>query len=497
MSTSVAELEQPVWRIAVASFLPPNARESALSSWIPHIPVALIVLLQLWTAVRLQNTTFEDEALYIDAGRDYIQNWLHGTPVQHYGDYFSGAPAVFPVFQGAVNAIGGLLFVRLTSAFFMIAAALSVRATVTHLWGKTAGNLSALVFVGIGPVMFVGNLATYDAACISMIAMAVWLGVARNTWRSAAIGGVLLALAAVFKYTGVIFIPVVLALMLVTARSHYARSLITGGVAVGLLGSAYYLFGSSVQRGIEFTTSSRETLFPQATSTLVGWLISDLGPVLALAAAGALLTIRSPRSFLLASVLVGGGLALPAAQLLISEGASFEKHLSYGAVFLAPLAARALLAIRQNWKLGTVTVIIVVTVLGLTGLSRSHAMYQWPSVSRVVELVEADPRPGHYLSTSFQELHYYMYDNPSITWDSHFAFFSAREEDQRNDIAKGVFQMVALRTGDSGNAEENRRTAFVINLLENSPNYDLAAKPFPTRPYSTDAWLVYRLTDAN
>ena len=43
--------------------------------------------------MRLRNTAFEDEALYVGAGHAYIDHWLNGTPLPtNYGTLFSGAP---------------------------------------------------------------------------------------------------------------------------------------------------------------------------------------------------------------------------------------------------------------------------------------------------------------------------------------------------------------------------------------------------------------------
>ena len=139
---------------------------------------------------------------------------------------------------------------------------------------------------------------------------------------------------------------------------------------------------------------------PTSLSALVAYLVQDIGLLLVLALAGAALLARSSRSTLLALALLGGAALLPLAQMRLGEDVSFEKHLGYSALFLAPLAGRALGGLTRR-RLGGLLVVALVWTLGVTGLARSMAMYQWPDVRPVVELVEeAGAPPGQYLSTA-------------------------------------------------------------------------------------------------
>ncbi len=493
-----AVIDRPITRpsllaIALTSFVPPDMRGRAIA-WVQWMPITAIVLLQVGLSVRLSNTAFQDEALYILAGRDYLDNWFSGAPVdQAYGDYFSGVPVLYPVVAGALDHIGGLLLVRAFSLLLMVGAMLCVRATSQHMWGERAATLTALAFVLVGPVMFVGWFATFDAACIAAIAAALWLGVTHRSYTSAVLAGLALALAGLLKYTGVAFIPIVLAVIVATAHRRVTRAATAGAVATGTLGLLYLLFGGSVRNGILFTTASRHALWPDSTSHLLQFLLLDVGLVLALALLAVYVVGRSGsfRCWLLLLALLSGAVLLPAGQIRLGESVSFEKHLAYSALFLAPLAGRGLLAMPRR-AFGVLFIAASVWVVGTTGLSRSHAMYQWPDVDRVARLAESVPAPGHYLSTA-SELEYYTLDHPKIRWDSEYSFLDSGRAQMRAAVERSQLQFVALRKGRTGNVKEDKGVAFMIRTLDQSPNYHLVAKPFPIMPYSTDTWRVYRL----
>jgi hypothetical protein len=496
MTTTVApppQRQAPLWKLAITSFVPPAKRPEA-AVWIGRLPLALLVLLQVWLSMRLSNTAFEDEALYALTGHAYLGNWFAGQPLQQdYGDYLSGVPVLYPVVAGALDLVGGLWLVRVFSLLLMVGAMLSLRATARHLWGSRCGNLVALAFVLVGPVMFVGWLATFDAACVAALSAAIWLGVTRRSYSSAASVGLLLALAALLKYTGVAFAPIVLVLMVATAHRRIARAALAGAVSATTLASLYLLFGSSVRQGIVFTTTDRAALFPMPRSELLFYTAVDLGPILVLALLGAYLLLRSGsvRTWLVVAALLAGAALLPAAQLHLGEGASFEKHLAYSALFLAPLAGRGLISMTSR-NLGIVLVVTALWIAGATGLARSHAMYEWANVGRVAELIKANPTPGVYLSTA-SELEYYTHRMPQVEWESQYAFFDSGRAQMRAAVKDGRLEFVALRDGPIGNKGRDESVAFMIKTLDHSPNYRLAAKPFPIRPYSTDTWRVYRL----
>lgn len=484
----------PVWRLAIASFFPAGVRPR-IASWTKHLPLAAILLAQVALSLRLSNSAFEDEALYIGAGHDYLQQLFSGTPVTvPYGDSFSGLPMFYPVFAAALDTVGGLSLVRLFSLVCMVATTLAIRATAQHLWGKLHGNLTAAAFIATGPVLFLGSLATFDALCLALLSAAVWIGTTRCTYRSAVLMGALLAAAAAAKYTGFVFIPVVLAMTLVGSQRRPLRVILAAAVTALVLALVYSLVGPSISGGIAFTTSQRTALMPASLSVLAAYLVQKIGLLLVLALAGAALLARSLRSTLLTLVLLSGAALLPLAQMRLGEYVSFEKHLAYSALFLAPLAACALGSLVHR-RLGRLLVVALVWTLGLTGLAGSWAMYQWPDVRPVVELVEkVGAPPGQYLApATARTLGYYMTDNPRIEWTEHYALFDSGQEAMRASIDEGTFRMIILRSGSTGNVKEDSRTSFFRELVANSDKYRLVAAPVPVRRYAEENWLVYEL----
>ena len=81
------------------------------------------MVMQAALTLRMHNTAFEDEALYLYVGHLEIAHWLHGTALQgDYPSYFSGAPVLYPVLGALFDSIGGLTAARALSLAEMLAA---------------------------------------------------------------------------------------------------------------------------------------------------------------------------------------------------------------------------------------------------------------------------------------------------------------------------------------------------------------------------------------
>src|SRR5262249_25216063 len=84
-----------------------QVKGSALPSFWPLI--LLLALQAIISMATLHNTAFQDEGLYLYAGRQIIHYWMGGpVPLDHYAFYFSGYPFLYPVVGGALDMIGGL-----------------------------------------------------------------------------------------------------------------------------------------------------------------------------------------------------------------------------------------------------------------------------------------------------------------------------------------------------------------------------------------------------
>ncbi|MBG6216776.1 hypothetical protein IWX75_001220 [Arthrobacter sp. CAN_A6] len=480
---------RPAWNEAVTQALPPKLQVESTPRWVGRAPlIALLALLSL-LSLRLSNTAFIDEALYINAGHDYLTHWLTGDGVEGYGDSFSGVPFVYPVLAAVLDTLGGLLLVRGFSLLCVLTATIFVYRALADLGYRNEGMFAATAFALTGPVVFTGALATFDALVIAMLAAAFWTGVQKG-WASAVTTGAILGLVPVMKYTGAIFIPVVLGVVFLTSPRW--RAVLAGVIAAAIPGAAWLAWSDQIAAGIAFTTADRIALSPHSTGELVAWLVLDIGILLLLALVGVLLLARRGRGHAVLGLgLLGGGMALPAAQLILGEGVSFDKHMAYSALFLAPLAGYALAQLsRRTWKLLPVTVLLLTALL--LGVSRSDAMYNsWVSVQPVLKAIEEDSAPGIYISSATDPLKYHLRDRPEITWETTFSLYPQGEEAIRVAVEDQRFQSVILRSASTGAPDQDAGQAVLLQALRNSAYYEVTAT-MPAREHTeTDMWLVF------
>jgi hypothetical protein len=136
-------------------------------------------------SVRLRNTAFIDEALYLNAGKNYLAHWFGGAdlPVGT-GDLFSGVPVLYPVLAGALDNVGGLYLVRAFSLLCVLGTAVLIQRTTRAMFGGQSGTLAAAAFCFTGSVIFIGWFATFDALCILLLAAGAYVGVTRHGNKS-------------------------------------------------------------------------------------------------------------------------------------------------------------------------------------------------------------------------------------------------------------------------------------------------------------------------
>lgn len=471
--------------------------------WPSRAVVPFLVLLQAVLSLRLSNAPSDDEALYIQAGRELLANWRTGESVVDFGTFFSGAPAAYPVLAGLLDQVGGLGLVRGFSLACVVVTMLCVRATTRHLFGPRAGDLAGFSFAVTGPVVFLGALATFDALCLMLLALALWLGIARTSDRSAGLAGLALAAATVVKYTGLAFVPVILALVLLGGtrgpdRHQLRRVLTAAAVAAGTLGVLYLLWGDRVRDGILYTTAGREPLSPAPASLLVQYAVQDIGLLTVLALCGGLFVVRSPRWTLFLLAMFAGASGLLLSQLHLGEAMSFEKHTAYSALFLAPLAGRALAELARP-TVPAVLLAAVMSLLLVSGVVRSYAMHhQWPEVSRVAEqvtaLVAEDPRAGQYFSTQASQMRYYTYDEfPQARWVAHYSIYDSDPAAVRQLVEDRTFELIVWRSGSTGNPREDAILDVFREAALDSPHYDLATEPLPVEGRPGQEWYILQL----
>ncbi|WP_043444209.1 ArnT family glycosyltransferase [Arthrobacter sp. L77] len=443
-------------------------------------------------AVRLRNTAFIDEALYIDAGNAYLDHWFEGRPLGDAGAFFSGLPVLYPVLAALLDSAGGLYLVRAFSLVCVLGTAMALYATARHLWGKRAGLLAATTFMLSGPVIFTGWLGTFDALVILLLALGLWVGLTRHGYPSSiALGGVL-TLAALTKYTAGIFVPVVLAATLALGVLGARRALVAAGVTLGLLTMVWAVWGEGLVRDVAFTTTARQALSPTTTGSLVALAGDHLVLLLLLAAVSLVLMFRTGdrRLLLLGSGLVLASMALPVGQMILGEAVSFEKHLAYSVMLLALPVGWGLARI-SRYPLMVTPVVITVMIMALFPLVRADAMYRWTNVQSVVTAIESDPREGLYISSATDALDYHTRDLPGIAWETTFELYFEGEGTIRSAVDDERYQTVILRTSSLGNPDQDAAQAVLLDALEESSTYSLAFEPFPASPTPGDNWLIY------
>ncbi|MFF0943271.1 ArnT family glycosyltransferase [Kocuria sp. CPCC 205300] len=500
MSTSqiARPAEPPVPGRSEAPLFPDHVRTTA-SRWIEQLALPFLVLLQVLLSLRLSNTAFEDEALYVQAGRDLLEHWRTGAYVVELGSYFSGAPAAYPVLAGLLDEVGGLGLVRAFSLACIVVTMLCVRSITAQLFDRTAGDLAAFAFAVTGPVVLVSTLATFDALCLMLLAVALWLGLTRTSVASTLLAGLALAGAAVVKYTGAAFIPVVLGVALLAARRQTGRkALLRMGIAavvtVTTLIALYALWGERVHKGIFFTTTGREALDAAPLSLLLDYVVKDIGLLLVLALLGGVFVTRSLRSTLFLLGLFAGGSGLVLSQMYLGEAVSFEKHMAYSALFLAPLAGRALAALAKP----TMEVVLLAMLMGtllVSGVTRSQAMYEWPNMERVLAEVEAqDLRPGQYFSTQSLTLGYYTKpDHPQVQWSGHYDLAAADLAAVEKAVNERTYEMIIVSADSSGNSRIGAQMEALREAALDSPHYELIAEPFPVEGWIDEDWYIFQL----
>jgi hypothetical protein len=395
---------------------PETLRTRALA-WLPVLTLVVVLTTQAMLSLRLITsfTAFNDEALYIGAGRLEWLHWLHGTPIPLYQTFFSGAPALYPALGSLANGVGGLTGARLLSLGFMLGATLLLWSTARRLYDWPTASLAAGIWAVLGPTQHLGAYATYDAMAVFLVALSAWFATGRRD-KDDATGWILaaaatLAVANATKYASTIFDPVVICLAVVSAwprpggKIALRRGTLLTASLIGLLALLIRLGGPLYLRGIEQTTLERSS---NASSMLTvldqSW--HWIGAVALLAAVGAVLSWRGPNR-VLNVLLAGAVLLVPAEQARIHTVTSLNKHVDFGAWFAAIVAGYAIRMIatlpRQTYlKIGAVCG----CVLGLFAESKASIVQAqqmtygyWPNEARLVDALRPlTARGGTFLA---------------------------------------------------------------------------------------------------
>lgn len=381
-----------------------------------HWPLLAVLALQSVVAITtLHNSAFQDEALYLYAGRQIIHHWGGGpAPLADYAFYFSGYPYIYPPIGGFLDMIGGLSLARDFSLACMLGVTSIVYLVTGRLFGRRAATFGAATYGSIGTVLFLSRLATYDPLCLLLIAVSVGAAVlggsTRRPWPVLGTGPAIV-LAILAKYAALLFIPATFSLVACVALAYggWRRALIRlpmalMSFAVSLV-VAYKLMDKAAFHAISGSTTSRAVGDKAPRLALLLHHVLPLGGAGYLVAfAGLLLAMRLPWQWrLIPVVLFGSSWLIPAYHLYAQEPISLDKHMGYAMFFAAPLAGYALawlsgagrgsrrLPYRADWVAALAVVLVIATV----GLSQARNLYYgWPNSSRLSAALHSQLRDG-------------------------------------------------------------------------------------------------------
>ncbi|GAA4579052.1 DUF3824 domain-containing protein [Planotetraspora phitsanulokensis] len=438
-----------------ASVVPEVDRAGHRRAWVYRAVLALIMVVQALLSVRLNNTAFMDEALYIYAGHEEFAHIFHGAWITTtYSSNFSGSPALYPVLAGAMDSLHGLTGARALSLFFMLACTGFLYLLTRRLFNERAGLFAAVLFAASQSTIILGWFATFDSAALFLLAFAAWVVVRTDRANPFAVlfAAPILVLAFFTKYAAGLFIPTVVVLAVIVAWPHRGARALWRGVllsaGVGAIGGTV-LYGSSIMEGLQHTTTSRAH-GTNSMSELIGLSADWIGLALAVACLGALsyvwlgrlsdvtsaaqtTTGKEPGRIwrtMLCLLLCGTGLLASAYQIHLSTGVSLYKHVGFGLFFFAPLAGLGLsrivgphfrrTAIAQRFRVAAIGLMIVRAAIGLliivfafsSGITESDYRYAtWPNSTQLVNVLRPHVNSkGSYLSDVAQVPTYYFHN---------------------------------------------------------------------------------------
>lgn len=489
------------------------------------LPLAIILTLQASVSlITLNNTAFQDEALYLYAGRQLLTQYLGGPQVvDPFATYMSGHPDVYPLLAGTLDAIGGLALARLFSLVVMLTATACVYWITQRVFSRQAAILGTALFAVQGPALFLSRLATYDAMCLGLLAVCVVLafklGAARRLWLIFALGP-LMTLAFFTKYAFLLWAPTILAVVALEAwrlRGFWSAvsRVFLSLVAIGGSGAlAYLILGPSFLHALVASTLQRQTAGAQMTASrpdLLWQVVSNVGIGLGFALVGLALAPRGKR--LLCLLFFGTSLLAPAYHLYHAEPVSLIKHLAYGMVFAAPLAGMALQRMIEwqariaqqrshEYQLSLYNVAILPIFLIVFTLGQHQAVTQftqWSNSAQMVSVMRSLVRPasGHYLAEDMEVTRYYLQDvTQDWQWTGPFWFEYTTKQGQtlydlaayKQAIHDGYFDAIELSFGVSSTLDFQLRAE-----LNASPNYQLVGHIFYTNDYGSGYYYVWRL----
>lgn len=504
----------------------PGSRAVSLVRRNPLVVLALVV--QAVIALRLRNSAFQDEALYLATGHWLLQDWAGGPPLTSAPEgWFTGAPQLYPVLAALLDSAGGLGLVRTASTVLLLVTTAAVAwsaSSVVHLRGgaltsddaddadgcdddgagggartaRRAAAGAALVVAATGPLVALGHFASMDAAACACLAWALALGLhavrrgePRWAWWGAG-AGILLGLAVLLKYTSGIAVPfVLLALVGAVPSVGRARAVRVAAVAAGtgalVLVLSALTWGRALVAGFVSSTLARQPVAPAPASELALEVLRDAGLPLLLAVAGAFVVLRHQP--LLGAALGLGALAPAVLQVVTGEQVSLYKAPALGMVLGAVAAGVLVAAARARWASALVaTALVVAVVLGVGTVSRLFGSWAGSDPLRDVLVPLVEQRPGAGVAGDNPEtMQYPLWEQvPSQRWG---AFYPGAY--QRDGLVDGAAYEAALSAGDFSVVFFDGSSATGRELEPQMPGLGFEQAAQVTSPDGGRTWTVW------
>ncbi len=482
-----------------------------------RLSLPLIVILQGFISLTaLQNTAFQDEGLYLYAGRQIWQHWLVGLPLlDNYSHYTSGYPYVYPIIGGALDRLGGLELARFFSLVCMLIVTACGYYVTKQLFDQKSAVFAAIFFVCQGPVLFLSRLATFDPLCLCLVAVGAALAVnaslAQRPWRALGIGP-FLVLAFFAKYAALLFIPSVLATLALCTllRRGWISMLVRGTLGVlslavvGTLAAMVVIhFDPSMLHALVGSTINRTIYVESSRLWLAEHVVAMVGLSYGLGLAG--LVFARKKHLLIALLLLGSALLIPAYHIYKAELTSLDKHLGYSMFFVMPVAGYALASLsgfRRAFSPGRywLSGVAICLILFLVGIGEAQHMYSgWPPTINLTYVFKTQVRPasGRYLVEQYDVLRYYLDDDTS-SWQWTGPYFFEYTDKQGHYYLGNEAYVKAVNDGYFALIElDFESTAIQTDLLiahaiEHSNKYDLIDAIPNGDSYGTGHFFIWR-----
>ncbi len=468
-SAGVAEDEEPGVSTRVLT-LPRGKRSgpaqwsapSARRTWISRAVLALILVVQAALSLRLRNTAFGNEALYLYAGHLEIAHLLHGAPLQGtYASYFPGAPVFYPVLGAVADGLGGLAAARAVSLVAMLATTALLYAMTRRLFNERVALCAAGLFGVTEGAIFAGRLATNDAPSLCLLALASWIVVRTASWRWRAylLAAPVAGLAVATGYWALLYLPTIALLAGLAAypylgRQALARALVLWAVTVELIAAAVIVAGrpyvtAAVSATVGRTPGSAEALHILTEGVKWG------GFVLALAALGAVGYAFEARTeanehialpgsrrcrTALGVVLAGTALLALAVQAYQNTDVSLDTHIGFGLFFAAPMAGVGLARlVGDHFRRAQIGIVVWAAAL-IVGLSQATQLFgSWPDPSSLVGELTRYLGPGErYLVENDNVAIYYLRGHPDAQPDQFTSTYFISYRTPRGQVLTGT-----------------------------------------------------------